>query len=103
MSSFRKFALIALGLSLAVATSASNSASAQGVLRIGMTASDIPLTHQVAGCDAVLPTRLDHDVLAGAVGEGRQELGRVRQDAVRHGVVEAIAVRAARARRIGAQ
>ena len=41
--------------------------------------------------DATLPyqTRLDHDVVAGAVGEARQELGRVRQDAVRHRPVEA--------------
>ncbi|MFA6266846.1 MAG: ABC transporter substrate-binding protein [Pseudolabrys sp.] len=44
MSSFRKFALVAAGLLLGVATSASTPASAQGVLRIGMTASDIPLT-----------------------------------------------------------
>ncbi|WP_137045308.1 ABC transporter substrate-binding protein [Pseudolabrys sp. FHR47] len=44
MFSFRKSAFVALGLSLAVATSASDPASAQGVLRIGMTASDIPLT-----------------------------------------------------------
>lgn len=40
MSSCRKSALVALGLLLAAETSV----SAQGVLRIGMTASDIPLT-----------------------------------------------------------
>ena len=40
--------------------------------------------HQGARRDAALPARLDHDVVAGAVGEARQELGRVRQDAVRH-------------------
>ena len=33
--------------------------------------------HQGAGRDAALPDRLDHDVFAGAMGEGRQELGRV--------------------------
>ena len=59
--------------------------------------------HQIAGRDAALPARLDHDVVAGAVGEARQELGRLRQDAVRHRPVEADAVRAARARRAGAQ
>ncbi len=35
--------------------------------------------HQDAGRHAAVPDRLDHDVLAGAVGEGRQELGRVRR------------------------
>ena len=59
--------------------------------------------HQDAGRDAALSARLDHDFVAGAVGEARQELGRVRQGAVRHRAVEAHAVRAARARRDGAQ
>ena len=55
--------------------------------------------HQGAGRNAALPDRLDHDVVAGAVGEAQQELGRVRAHAVRHRPVEARQVRAARARR----
>ena len=45
--------------------------------------------HQDAGRDAALPARLDHDVLAGAVGEGRQELGPFARHAVGHRPVEA--------------
>ena len=59
--------------------------------------------HQVAGRDAALSARLDHDVVAGAMGEARQELGRLRQGSIRHRTVEADAVRAARARRDGPQ
>ena len=59
--------------------------------------------HQGAGRDAAVSDRLDHDVVAGAVGEGRQDLGRVRAHAVRHRPVEARQVRAARARRTDPQ
>ena len=40
--------------------------------------------HQIAGRVPALPARLDHDVVTGAVGEARQELGSIRQDAVGH-------------------
>ena len=55
--------------------------------------------------DASLPyqTRLDHDVVTGAVGEARQELGSIRQDSVGHRALEAHAVRATRTRRNGSQ
>ena len=59
--------------------------------------------HQGAGRDAALPDRLDHDVLAGAVGEAGQELGRLRQDPVGDRPVEADPVRPTRARRDGTQ
>lgn len=59
--------------------------------------------HQDPGRHAALPARLDHDVVAGAVGEARQKLGRLRQGAIRHRAVEAHAVHAARARRDGSQ
>ena len=36
--------------------------------------------HQIARRIAPLPARLDHDVVAGTVGEARQELGGLRQD-----------------------
>ena len=82
--------------------------SAQGRSRIPAVASykaidkyTVEITTKSPGRDAALPDRLDHDVVAGAVGEARQELGRVRQDAVRHRALEAHAVRAARARRTG--
>src|SRR3546814_1568514 len=59
--------------------------------------------HQVAGCDPALPDRLGDDVVTGAMGKARQELGCLRQDPVGHRPVEADRIRAARSeeRRVG--
>jgi len=51
--------------------------------------------HQVSRRHPALSDRVDHDVVAGPVGEGRQELGCVCEDAVRHRPVEAGGVRPA--------